>query len=65
MKEREAILTVALEQHMVSLLVQCVTELSDGKFSHLGCSLNTLLEWAWSRLHKLKVANDRLCEFPG
>ncbi|XP_069945568.1 protein ELYS isoform X3 [Cherax quadricarinatus] len=61
--EREALLNVALDQQLVSLLVQCVAEFSEGRFTNLGCSLPSLLEWSWSRVSAIKTANDSL-SFP-
>nr|XP_045604615.1 protein ELYS-like isoform X1 [Procambarus clarkii] len=60
-KEREALLNVALDQQLVSLLVQCVAEFSEGRFTNLGCSLPSLLEWSWSRVSVIKATNDNLC----
>lgn len=62
MLEREALLNVALEQQLVSLLVQCVTEFSEGRFTNLGCSLPSLLDWAWAKVAEIKTSNDSLCE---
>ncbi|XP_071534189.1 uncharacterized protein Elys isoform X2 [Panulirus ornatus] len=59
--EREALLNVALDQQLVSLLVQCVAEFSEGRFTNLGCSLPSLLEWAWSRVCTIKTTNDNQC----
>ncbi|KAK3879519.1 hypothetical protein Pcinc_015928 [Petrolisthes cinctipes] len=59
--EREALLNVALDQQLVSLLVQCVSEFSEGRFTSLGCSLPSLLDWAWSRVTAIKNTNDTLC----
>lgn len=60
--EREALLNVALDQQLVSLLVQCVSEFSEGRFTSLGCSLPSLLDWAWSRITAIKNTNDTLCK---
>ncbi|MPC16871.1 Protein ELYS [Portunus trituberculatus] len=61
MLEREALLNVSLDQQLVSLLVQCVTEFSEGRFTNLGCSLPSLLDWAWGRVTEIKTSNDNLC----
>ncbi|KAK8405675.1 hypothetical protein O3P69_001874 [Scylla paramamosain] len=61
MLEREALLNVALDQQLVSLLVKCVTEFSEGRFTNLGCSLPSLLDWAWGRVTEIKTSNDNLC----
>ncbi|XP_064087385.1 protein ELYS-like isoform X3 [Macrobrachium nipponense] len=61
MLEREALLTLALDEQLVSFLLQCVNEFSEGRFTNLGCSLPSLLEWAWSRVCSMKTANDSLC----
>ncbi|XP_066981353.1 protein ELYS-like isoform X2 [Macrobrachium rosenbergii] len=61
MLEREALLTLALDEQLVSFLLQCVNEFSEGRFTNLGCSLPSLLEWAWSRVCSIKAANDSLC----
>ncbi|XP_068200188.1 protein ELYS-like isoform X2 [Palaemon carinicauda] len=61
MLEREALLTVALDEQLVSFLLQCVNEFAEGRFTNLGCSLPSLLEWSWSRVCSLKSANDSLC----
>ncbi|ROT67431.1 Protein ELYS [Penaeus vannamei] len=58
--EREALLNVALDQQLVSLLVQCVAEFAEGRFTNLGCSLPSLLDWAWSRVCAIKATNDNL-----
>lgn len=60
--EREALLNVALDQQLVSLLVQCISEFSEGHFTSLGCSLPSLLDWAWSRITAIKNTNDALCK---
>ncbi|KAG0728092.1 Protein ELYS [Chionoecetes opilio] len=60
MLEREAVLNVALDQQLISLLVQCVREFSEGRFSTLGCSLPALLDWAWHRVTEIKASNDTL-----
>lgn len=62
MLEREALLNVALDQQLVSLLVQCVTEFSEGRFTNLGCSLPSLLDWAWAKVAEIKASSDNLCE---
>lgn len=62
MLEREALLNVALDQQLVSLLVQCVTEFSEGRFTNLGCSLPSLLDWAWAKVAEIKASSDSLCE---
>ena len=62
MLEREALLNVALDQQLVSLLVQCVTEFAEGRFTNLGCSLPSLLDWAWARVTEIKASNDSLSE---
>ncbi|XP_050715924.1 protein ELYS-like isoform X49 [Eriocheir sinensis] len=61
MLEREALLNVALDQQLVSLLVQCVTEFSEGRFTNLGCSLPSLLDWAWVKVAEIKASSDSLC----
>lgn len=62
MMEREALLNVALDQQLVSLLVQCVTEFSEGRFTNMGCSLPSLLDWAWAKVSEIKASSDNLCE---
>ena len=63
MTEREALLNVAIDEQLVSFLLQCVSEFSEGRFTNLGCSLPALLEWTWSRVCSIKATNDSLCKF--
>ena len=53
-EQRSALLTVALEHHLVNFLIGCVTQWSDGKYSYAGCTLKFLLEWAWSSVSNMK-----------
>ena len=52
--QRSALLTVALEHHLVNFLIGCVTQWSDGKYSYAGCTLKFLLEWAWTSVSSMK-----------
>ena len=52
--QRSALLTVALEHHLVNFLIGCVTQWSDGKYSYAGCTLKFLLEWAWNSVSNTK-----------
>ncbi|CAL4148472.1 unnamed protein product, partial [Meganyctiphanes norvegica] len=60
-KERDALLNVALEQQQMYLLVQCVAEFAEGRYTHRGCSLPTLLDWTWNKVHQVKSSVDTLC----
>ena len=56
--QRTALLTVALENHLVSLLTGCIAHWRDGKYGHAGCTLKFLLEWAWASVAALKQRSD-------
>ncbi|XP_076032240.1 uncharacterized protein LOC143020018 isoform X2 [Oratosquilla oratoria] len=60
-KEREMVLKIALDHQLVCFLVNCVEEFAEGRFTHLGCSLSTLLDWAWHQVYNLKDSNNSLC----
>lgn len=58
--DRESVLDVCVSQQLVSVLTDCVVEFSDGKFASAGCTLETLLSWAWQRVTHLKQDSDQL-----
>lgn len=59
--QREAILNVALENHLISWLHSCARDWANGKFSSAGCSLDFLLNWAFQRAVVLKTNCDKFC----
>lgn len=54
-------LSVALEQQMLSWLCNCAKEWANGSFSSASCTLDLLLNWAWERTLALKNNADNLC----
>lgn len=60
--QREALLTLALEQNMCHFLHSCITKWSTGEFMQMGCSAKFLLEWAWKRVTQIKASVDKLCQ---
>lgn len=52
--QRSALLTVALEHHLVNFLIGCVGQWSDGKYAHAGCTLKFILDWAWCCVSNMK-----------
>ncbi|XP_070579164.1 protein ELYS-like [Ptychodera flava] len=58
--QRDALLTVALENNMVGFLIASITVWSEGGFSS-GCTLRTILDWAWNKVASIKESIDRVC----
>ncbi|XP_070561837.1 protein ELYS-like [Ptychodera flava] len=58
--QRDALLTVALENNMVDFLIVSITVWSEGGFSS-GCTLRTILDWAWNKVASIKESIDRVC----
>ncbi|KAF2361736.1 ELYS beta-propeller domain [Trinorchestia longiramus] len=58
--DRETVLEVCLSQHLLSVLSECVSEFSEGRFASLGCTLPSLLHWAWDRVTDTKTDIDAL-----
>ena len=56
--QRKVLLTVALEQSMVGVVVAAVRDWADGRYSKAGCSLKFLLDWAWDRVVAIKEMID-------
>ena len=57
-QQRSALLTVALEHHMVSFLTECVSHWFDGKYSDADCTVRFLLDWAWKSVADIKQTVD-------
>lgn len=60
--QKETILNVALEHHMLSWLCKCASEWANGRFSSAGCTIDFLLKWAFQRVITLKTYCDKFCE---
>ena len=61
-EQRRQLLTVALEHHQVNLLTCCIHHWRDGKYSHSGCTLKFMLDWAWERVTHTKQLIDKQTE---
>ncbi len=48
---------------MVNFLATCVQHFTSQEYVSSGCSLRSLLDWAWSRVGFIKESLDRLCEY--
>ncbi|TRY74821.1 hypothetical protein TCAL_05664 [Tigriopus californicus] len=59
-EQRSQLLTVALENHLVSLLTGCVWHWKDGKYVNAGCSLKMILDWSWERVTQIKHSIDKV-----
>jgi len=57
--QRKTLLTVALEQSMVGVVVAAIRDWADGRYSKAGCSLKFLLDWAWNKVIYIKEMIDR------
>ena len=60
MDQRSALLTVALEHHLVNFLIGCVNQWNDGKYAYAGCTLKVILDWAWSCVSNMKQNIDKI-----
>ena len=49
---------MALDHHLLGLLTQCITQFSDGGFNGVGCTLRSILEWAWKKVAAIKESID-------
>ncbi|XP_018025653.1 protein ELYS [Hyalella azteca] len=58
--EREIVLDTCLSQHLLSVLSECVSEFSEGRFAGMGCTLPSFLHWAWSKVTDTKADTDAL-----
>ena len=58
-ERRKQLLTVALENHLVNLLVGCAANWRDGKYASAGCTPKLLMDWAWQRISATKSSLDR------
>ena len=52
--QRSALLTVALENHLVHFLIGCILQWSDGKYAQAGCTIQYVLDWSWSYVSNMK-----------
>eukprot|EP00095_Tigriopus_kingsejongensis_P000853 maker-scaffold1106_size62344-snap-gene-0.11 protein:Tk00853 transcript:maker-scaffold1106_size62344-snap-gene-0.11-mRNA-1 annotation:"protein elys" len=59
-EQRTQLLTVALENHLVSLLTGCVWHWKDGKYNNADCTLKFILDWSWERVTQIKHSIDRV-----
>ncbi|XP_054270370.1 uncharacterized protein LOC128991482 [Macrosteles quadrilineatus] len=59
--QRAYLLCVALEHELTQYLRQCVAHWADGSHAVAGCTLPSLLGWAWDRVQRYKKWLDRLC----
>lgn len=59
--QRETVLNVALEHHMLNWLCKTASEWANGKFSSAGCTIDFLLKWAFQRAVVLKTNCDKFC----
>lgn len=59
--QREIILNVALEQHLLNWLCKCASEWANARFSSAGCTIEFLLKWAFQRAIVLKTNCDKFC----
>ena len=62
-QQRSALLTVALEHHMVSFLTDCVSHWFDGKYSDADCTVRFLLDWAWKSVADIKQVSAPTTHF--
>ena len=58
--QRSALLTVALEHHLVNFLIGCVNQWNDGKYAYAGCTAKFILDWAWSCVCSMKKNIDKI-----
>lgn len=58
--DRETVLEVCLSQHLLSVLSECVSEFSEGRFANIGCTLPSFMSWAWARVTDTKADTDTL-----
>ncbi|XP_048731593.2 protein ELYS-like [Ostrea edulis] len=58
---KESLLTMALNNHILSFIIKCVQEWGPGEFVHVGCTLKFLLDWVWNRVAEIKNNIDNSC----
>ncbi|XP_077998282.1 protein ELYS-like [Glandiceps talaboti] len=58
--QRDSLLTVALENTMLGLIISCIQQWSEGGFPS-GCTLRSILDWAWNKVATIKESLDRIC----
>ncbi|KAL8578235.1 hypothetical protein ACOMHN_040996 [Nucella lapillus] len=61
-QQRMSLLTLALEQGKIRFITSCISSWADGDFIQLGCTLQFLLSWAWSRVTAIKQQIDITCQ---
>ncbi|XP_041377682.1 protein ELYS-like [Gigantopelta aegis] len=59
--QRQALLTMALDYPMISVIVGCIEAWADGEFVHQGCTLKFLLDWTWEQVSNTKRIIDDNC----
>ncbi|XP_029651707.1 protein ELYS isoform X1 [Octopus sinensis] len=56
--QREALLSLCLEYHMVNVILKCIDEWAEGEFTAQKCTLKYLLDWSWNKVVQIKEAID-------
>ncbi|XP_066297242.1 protein ELYS-like [Branchiostoma lanceolatum] len=59
--QRETLLTVALDHNLIGFLTSCITQWAEGEYAHAGCTLRTVLDWAWNKIASIKFSLDKTC----
>eukprot|EP00058_Branchiostoma_floridae_P005607 XP_002591095.1 hypothetical protein BRAFLDRAFT_108704 [Branchiostoma floridae] len=59
--QRETLLSVALDHNLVGFLTSCITQWAEGEYAHAGCTLRTVLDWAWNKVASIKFSLDKTC----
>lgn len=59
--QKQIILNVALEHHLLNCLCKCASEWANGRFMSAGCTIDFLLKWAFQRAVTLKTNCDKFC----
>ncbi|KAK3099666.1 hypothetical protein FSP39_007744 [Pinctada imbricata] len=58
---RDALLSMALDYNLLTFIIRCISDWSSGEYVHLGCTLKTVLDWAWDRTAYTKTTIDNTC----